>query len=92
MYASSERLRALAGDSRERHEGRFIEPFMEAGLPRFVAETAVDGMLTTFVSLALRARRGEVDRDQAIDLILRNHASLFFVQDDITPVNPTENT
>lgn len=87
----STRLRALAADSRERHEGRFIEPWVEAGLPRFAAETAVDGLLTTFVSLALKARHGEVDRELAIDLITRSHASLFAVANNNAPLDPTSN-
>ena len=73
----SERLRALAVDSRERHEARFIESWIEAGLSRLEAETAADAMLTTFVNLAIKARRAEVDREQAIDLIVRGHAGLF---------------
>ena len=73
----SERLRAIAADARKRHEARFIEPRIEAGLSRLEAETAVDAMLTAFVGLALKAGRGEVDRDQAIDLVTRSHTSLF---------------
>jgi AcrR family transcriptional regulator len=73
----SERLRALAADSHERHEARFIEPWIEAGMPRLEAEITVDALLATFVTLALKARRGEVEREQAIDLIVRIQVNQF---------------
>jgi AcrR family transcriptional regulator len=88
----SERLRALAADSRERHEARFIEPWVEAGLPRLVAETTVDGLLATFVALALRARRGELDREQAIDLTIRIQASQLTALGNRAPGDPVPET
>ena len=45
------------------------------------ASEIVDAMLAAFVSLALKARRGEIEREQAIHLISRSHARLFAVLD-----------
>ena len=75
----------VAADSRERHESRFIEPWVEAGLPRLEAETAVDALIATFVTLALKARRGEIDDEQAIDLLHRAQASRLTDLDNTAP-------
>jgi hypothetical protein len=46
-------------------------------MPRLEAEITVDALLATFVTLALKARRGEVEREQAIDLIVRIQVNQF---------------
>jgi len=62
----SPQLRALIEDLRARYESRFTDPLRDAGMSPDAARIAVDAMIASFVGLALRARAGEIERDDAI--------------------------
>lgn len=65
------RLSEAVDVSRRVFERRFTEPLQQAGLSSIEAETAVDAMIAGFVRLALRARNGELSREEGIDLHAR---------------------
>lgn len=62
---------------RARHETRFTEPLCAAGLSADAARIAVDAMIASFVGLALRARAGEIGRDEAIAIHARATVGLI---------------
>jgi len=73
----SPRLRVLIEDLRARYEGRFTDPLRDAGLSPDAARIAVDAMIASFVGLALRARAGEIERDEAIAIHTRATVGLI---------------
>jgi AcrR family transcriptional regulator len=54
--------------ARRRYERRITDPLREAGLSAHEAHAAVDAMIASFVALALRAKSGEIPRNEAIDI------------------------
>jgi AcrR family transcriptional regulator len=73
----SPQLRALVEDLRARYETRFTDPLRDAGLSADAARIAVDAMIASFVGLALRARAGEIGREEAIAIHARATAGLI---------------
>jgi AcrR family transcriptional regulator len=65
---STAQMRSLADELRDRHERRFIDPLRDAGLSEHEARIALDSMIASFVGLSLRARAGEIGREEAIDI------------------------
>lgn len=70
-------LRGLVERLRARHETRFTDPLCGAGLSADAARIAVDAMIASFVGLALRARAGEIGRDEAIAIHARATVGLI---------------
>lgn len=64
-------VRSRVAAARRPYERRITDPLRVAGLSAHEADTAVDAMIGSFVALALRARRGEIPRDEAIDIHTR---------------------
>jgi AcrR family transcriptional regulator len=73
----SAEMQSLVEASRERFERRYTEPLRAAGLSEHEARVALDSMITSFVSLSLRARAGEITRAKAIDIHSRATVGLL---------------
>ncbi|MDP6978733.1 MAG: TetR/AcrR family transcriptional regulator [Myxococcota bacterium] len=66
-FVSAE-LQSLMETMIARHERRFSQPLEASGLTEQQAKVVMDSLNASFTNLLLRARRGEITREQGIEL------------------------